>query len=404
MVTAMRKKVVEAAVTRLLDMGQMPTGVAADQPDIEVGLEAKVDQVVQLLTATNENTKVVLLHGMGGIGKTTLARAAFNRLHANNPTLPSCFLCLDPDMSEADIMRKQRQLLLELACVTDVTDVSTAEQGRAKLATKLKGKKVLLVVDNVWDTRLEFLLHKDTVRLLGEGSMVLATSREQGAAGLLACKVTEVEMECLSEVPSVELFCKYAFPGSSPGPISYQIQEALKMCAGLPMALEVLGRHFAACGDIYEFDSSFQVACSTQNAGRLEAERTLFGALQLSWNILEPKEKEALLDIVFFLKGQPWSWVRHHCDPYVLRRLGKLGLVKQQEAGANVASIHDTLSFFCRENTAIGGPHERMAVETSCELRQVRGLFGAEPGGCMGLGMDAWWEGHLFARAEEWLL
>jgi hypothetical protein len=382
--TKMRDKVVEVAVQLLCDMGQMPFRRPVEEPAVKVGLEAKVDQVVQLLTV-QVNNNLVLLHGMGGISKTTLARAVFNRLHGNHPTLPCCFLKLDPDV-EADIVQKQQQLLKDPAHVAEPS-VTDAEDGRAALGEKLKGKRVLVVVDNVWDDALEFLLSKDVMQLLGEGSVVLVTSREQEAARKLD-RVVEVEMDYLSEVESVELFCKHAFPELAPAPSDWvehvkqsrwasQILGVLKMCGRLPMALEVVGRYFAAIPDKAEFYESFQKAYSTQKVDRKEAERTLYGALRQSWGILEPEEQEALLDIILLVRGgsgldrPDWGRLQHHCGSYVLYRLCALGLLKQQEYG--YVELHDTVVFFCSDAAAIGCQPQREVIFSGEESQQVRG-------------------------------
>jgi hypothetical protein len=396
----MRDKVVEGAVQLLCDMGQMLTRSALEEPDIKVGLEAKVGHVVRLLTAEGSNS-MVLLHGMAGIGKTTLARAVFNRLQESNPTLPCCFLGLDPYMKEEDITKQQRQLLTELAHV-EGSPQSKPEGGRDELAQRLMGKRVLLMVDNAWDDVLEFLLPRNFMRLLGEGSMVLVTSREKGAAKEQAW-VVEIEMEYLSPEQSAELFCKYGFPGPALAPRSswmeYVAQSqwtshftaALKVCAGLPMALEVVGRYFAAIADKGEFYSTFQKACSKQKAGRKEAERTLFGALRLSWSILEPDEQDALLDIASMLNGQPWDWVQHHCGSFVLGRLCGLGLVKQQDGErqshqnrrVQLVTVHDTVSTFCSDATAIRRPPRRTWVTRSSQLQQVTApAIGGQVAGC----------------------
>jgi hypothetical protein len=388
--TAMRDKVVEGTVRLLCDMGKMPTRRPLEEPDVKVGMEAKVERVVQLLTKQNN---MVLLHGMGGIGKTTLAKAVFNQLHADHPTVPCCFLSLDPGTTFGNITHKQQQLLKELTHVETGT-LNDAMDGRRMVAEKLAGKTVLFVVDNVWDDRLEFLLPKDFMQLLGAGSMVLVTSREQGAARELQGSIEE-EMECLPDEQSMELFCMYAFPGLAPVPSSWdkhveqpwwasQIKQVLKMCAGLPMALEVVGRYFAACGNKDEFLNGLRKACSKVKAGRLEAERSLFGALGLSWSILELSEKEALLDIALVLKSAPWDWVRHYCGESDLDRLRGLGLVKQQQhvqpeflseysvfTKVQVA-VHDTVAFFCADADAIDGLPQRQPLSTSSKVQHVR--------------------------------
>jgi hypothetical protein len=388
MCTAMRDKAVADTVRLLCDMGQMPTSSKVEEPGIKVSLEAKVARVVQLLTA--QSNGMVLLHGMGGIGKTTLARAVFNQLHASNPTLPCCFLGLDPDTQVDKITKKQKQLLKDLAHIKPDT-LNDVEVGRRMLAEKLRGRRVLLVVDNVWGDRLRFLLPVDIMQLLGGGSMVLVTSREQAAARQQGA--TEEEMECLPKKHAMELFCKYAFPEHATTPSSWeehvsgspwalQISAALDLCAGLPMALEVAGRYFAECKESGELPNSLQKAFRQQMAGRMEKEKSLFGALRLSWQILAPEEQEALLDIALILKGAPWDWVQHHCGASVLGRLCRLGLVKQQHdewayhgeyASAPKAqvAVHDTVSFLCADADEIGGPRQTQALRTSSEVRQA---------------------------------
>jgi hypothetical protein len=120
--------------------------------------------------------------------------------------------------------------------------------------------------------------------------------------------------------------------------------------------------------------------------GRLEAERTLFGALKLSWGLLKPEEQEALLDIAWFMKGQRWAWVQLHCGPSLLQRLCHLGLVQvkvlplyyQDLLGeVEVAVMHDTMFFFCTEASAIGHPLQRLKLHADRSdsygvLEQVR--------------------------------
>jgi hypothetical protein len=386
-VTEMRDQVMSNTVRLLRGMGEMPTMSVLDEPHITVGLDAKVDEIVKLLTrraAVGVETSMVLLHGMGGSGKTTLAKAVFSHLHERDPTLPCCFLSLDPDMKEGDLMQKQQQLLKELACEAGVT-LNTPEHGQQLLARLIAGQKVLLVVDNVWDDRLELLLPNDFMQLLGGGSMVLAASREVGASRQLwPTGAVLLETACLAPEQAIELFCRRAFPGlpislpasswaeyieQSQAQWASQILAVVKMCAGLPMALELAGRHFAACDDKDAFSSRFRQACSEQKASRVHSVRTLFGSMQLSWNVLKPEEQDDLLDVALMLKGQPWDWVQHHCGYGVLGQLCNLGLVKQHE---HISAVHDTVSFFCSDADAIGCLPQRKVVHTSSELLQVR--------------------------------
>jgi hypothetical protein len=391
--TAMRDKVVDGTVRLLCELGQMPTtGAVEETAAVKVGVDAKVEHVVQLLTAGGSNS-VVLLHGMGGIGKTTLARAVFNRLHAMNPTLPCSFLRLDPDMKDGAIMQKQQQLLKHLARAGDAT-LHDPEDGRGQLADRLQRMRVLLVVDNVWGSaRVARLLQKGTVKgLLDSGSMVLLTSREAAAAGpwlgeggAPSSRVSKVEVECLSEEQSLELFCRHAYDGSTRPPDDVdraRVVEAVARCGHLPMAVEVVGLYYAAIDDKLSFFedllASMAYAYRKQDSSIFDGEATLFGALRLSWRVLDLEEQEALLDIAWFLKGQLWDWVQYHCGSPVLRRLCGLGLVKRQDGEwqhgrAQIATVHDTVSFFCQDATAIDRTPQRKVARTGNELQEVRG-------------------------------
>jgi adenylate kinase len=113
----------------------------------------------------------------GGIGKTTIAKGVFNKLHGSSPELLPCsFVQLEFGLSASKMAAMQRQLLRDLASA-DRQEVDTSAAGRTELAASLHKNKVLLVLDNVWDGQLEELLPESILEVLGEGSTVLVTSR-----------------------------------------------------------------------------------------------------------------------------------------------------------------------------------------------------------------------------------
>jgi hypothetical protein len=369
--TAMRDKVVEHTVKLLADMGQLPTDSMEELPKIMVGLEGKVEALVEKLQGAEGRSSMVLLHGMGGIGKTTLARAVFNQLHAGNPALPCCFVQLEPGLQKADIAEKQRQLLKDLAHVNNLM-VHTTAAGRKQLARCLAGKHVLMVVDNVWGVQLESLLPRSMLQDLGAGSMVLVTSRESGAAkGFNGVELAEADF--LSELDAMQLLCQHAYGSSMPPPAEEPlVKGVLARCGGLPMALEVVGSHLRQCRDRQRFFSDLANALADaykhDPAERMDGDRTLFAALGLSWIALDAEQQEALLDITWLLKGQPWEVVEACCGYGVLDRLCRFGLVKQQDLthirGELVVAVHDTIVAFCQDSGegGIGRSPRRVAA------------------------------------------
>jgi hypothetical protein len=343
--------VVDRAAEVLIGLRRMPRNKAMVLPDISVGLTSKVDSTVQLLTSGSSN-QMVLLHGMAGIGKTTLAKAVFNTLHAMDNTVPCHFARLNPEMmSPEDVVDEQRAMLKELAyCVSRVSDIRSAASGRQMLQQELQGKQVLLVVDNAWKQQLHWLLPDNIMGVLGDGSMVLVTSRESWAS-------EEEGESVLSEAESMELFCQHAY-GSSCCPAKDQVAVSaiVARCGGLPLALEVVGRHLAETRDAWKFfrhiDDSLAYVYSHQRACRFERQQTVFEALSVSWDALDEEQRETLLDVVWFLQGQPRPLVESLCDPGVLEQLNRLGLVrwKQAEGGAGkqLVVVHAVLMDFCK--------------------------------------------------------
>jgi hypothetical protein len=375
-------QIVEFTGDVLADMGQYPSSQPLELPDVMVALKAKQLEVVQALTAPGGESRIVLLHGMGGIGKTTLARAVYNELHQRNPTVCSCFLTLDPECKDDPdkLVPKQHELLSALfpnkrSLLKGLSHIYTAEQGRSKIRAELTDVKVLLVVDNVWGRQLEDLLPKDIMEVLGRGSVVLVTSREpaanvtcSAASDGMQCKGlgehwdADVEMEFLSEQQSMELFCWHAF-GSSSIPATEtawekQIEGLVQACAGLPMALEVAGRHLKQQqrGDKRGFwkvvEKELSYAFKSVQAGRKDRYRTLDQVLEVSWNALDDEAQEAMLDIAWFLKGEEWNLVERLFGRGVLTRLEGLGLMKVHPSstggGESVLHVHDAMVDFCK--------------------------------------------------------
>jgi hypothetical protein len=399
--TLLAELVVHDTAKLLEAMNKMPFLKPQETPRIMVGLEGAQEpnsnkvRVMSLLT-DKRNRSMVLLHGMGGIGKTTLAKVVFNELQRGITTTPCCFVRLDPSMKDPDqVVPKQREILKQLAQMENA-GIATAEEGRQLLSGvatggKLEGQKMLLVVDNVWGSQLEWLLPESFMEQLVEGSMVLVTSREVTAAQGFRDRVKEVEMGCLSEEQSLELFCKHAYKCSSPPDGEEEmVRGVVRRCGGLPMAVEVVGRHLAATRVKDTFWDNLEAALPRvfrkERSGRKETESTLFGALMLSWEALDDEEKESLQDIVWFFQGAPWAHLESYCKYGVLECLTSKGLVKRsaqydKRYCCYRVHVHDTIASFCKSVNLPDQPGQRVELSGSSATSLVR-LAIASPNHC----------------------
>jgi hypothetical protein len=347
------RRVVERAAALLAEMGQLPLEKDEAVPRVLVpGCLPKVEEVVKQAMA---DSHMVLLCGMAGIGKTTLAKAVFNREHGKDRTVPCHFARLHSGMREpCDVLPEQAELLKQLAGV-DVTPLDAAS-GRGMIAEQLKGQKVVLVVDNVWGGQLGWLLPDSIMTLLGHGSMVLVTSRDQAAAHSISTVsgVVVEQLGCLSEKHSLELLCWHAYGQSFP-PAAEQdeVDVAIGRCGGLPMAVEVVGRHLRVVDREQFFDSmeeALPFVYRQERAGRLEKQQTVFEAVELSWEQLDDDERQALLDLAWFTGGLEWKLVSCYCEAGVLQRLHSLSLLTLSgPAGPKqTVDVHNVIVDFCK--------------------------------------------------------
>jgi DNA polymerase III delta prime subunit len=366
----MRDKVVERTVEMLQEMGEMPTTSMIDMGRPMVGLDAKVEQVVQLLLTAASNRCMVLLHGMPGVGKTTLAQAVFNELHDQDRTVPCCFLSLTPasfrGLGQEGLQAAQNKLRLQLA---------HCESPGTVLAEELRGKsKVLLVVDNASKGDLKLLLSSRStssfMAALGPGSMVLITSRDRTAVDEVDKGCVKYEVKLLSETDAMELFCRHAYDSSSPpnGEDVEEVKGLVARCDRLPKAVELVGTYLGgfkshdrhnAFGDV---EKTIEVAYGQLKTSLCGGVKTsMFELFQSSWASLGGTEaryggnelaegQEALLDVVWFSKKRCWELMESCCKPGYLNKLEDVGLLRkdvQQEKSLRVA-VHNSVADFCK--------------------------------------------------------
>ncbi|XP_059063965.1 disease resistance protein RPV1-like isoform X2 [Cryptomeria japonica] len=256
-----------------------------------VGLDEILQDFERNAFDSSENIKIVGIVGMGGCGKTTLAKEYYNKTRLS---IYKCsFIHNVRDGSKRDLYNKQKKMLQDLG-FNDAGKVDNVEIGKAILAKRLKSIQVFIILDDVeHQDQLESLLPvKDS---LGQGSVIIVTSRESGV--LTSWGISSIyKMKELNREHAMKLFCWYAF--RQPYPINgfeNLVQNFLKVCKGLPLSLKVLGGLVHGMSEDYWNSQLNKVS-------RILPE-DIKSILKVSFDALDKEEKDVFLDISCFFIG-----------------------------------------------------------------------------------------------------
>ncbi|KAL3726667.1 hypothetical protein ACJRO7_031555 [Eucalyptus globulus] len=144
-------------------------------PNHLVGIQDRVEDVVCLLNEGSPNVCYLVVHGMGGIGKTTLAKAVFNRISSQ---FHGCSFLSDvrEALKDRKVIQLQKQLLSEILNFKPI-EISDSDAGINQIKRRFRNKKVLIILDDLdkWD-QLSKLAEKPD--WFGQGSKIIITTRD----------------------------------------------------------------------------------------------------------------------------------------------------------------------------------------------------------------------------------
>ncbi|CAF1859710.1 hypothetical protein Bca4012_032688 [Brassica carinata] len=235
------------------DEGEMVGKIAADvskklnltlSRDFEgmVGMESHLMKLDSLLCLECDEVKMIGVWGPAGIGKTTIARALFNKLSSN--FLLSCFM----GNLEGGLKRSIRgvddydsKLCLQrefLSKILNQKDMKIRHLGAVK--EWLQDQKVLIVLDGVDDLEQLVVLANEP-NWFGSGSRIIVTTEDKKILKAHGINVI-YNVDFPYEEEALEIFCLSAFKKTSPqAGFEKLAKKAAKICGNLPLGLCVVG-------------------------------------------------------------------------------------------------------------------------------------------------------------------
>ncbi|XP_031378937.1 TMV resistance protein N-like isoform X2 [Punica granatum] len=267
-----------------------------DVNDILVGINHHVEAIKTTLLEVNETgVQIVGIWGMGGIGKTTLAKVVFNQLLDQFES--SCFL---NDIRETSSQHKGLEYL-QSKLVADILnserkDFANTDEGTKQLKYRLRHKKAIILLDEV-DRVDQLKALAGDLAWFGPGSRIIITTREKNVLDLF--QVSDIyELTLLSADQAFELFCKHAFIKGLPTLDFIDLSWDIVSTTGrLPLALEVIGASLSTSSGRKE------IWQGTLKQLKKKPHMKVRDTLKISYDGLDHEQREIFLDIACFFIG-----------------------------------------------------------------------------------------------------
>jgi hypothetical protein len=263
-----------------------------------VGLKETSKELIENINQIGKDVGVLSLVGIGGIGKTTLAKEIY--CHFKDTFEKKSFL-----MDVRESAKKNAILDLQKQLAHDLfrQDVKSMEEFN-KCFDRVKDRKVLIVIDDV-DQNSQFDKLIPDINKLGPGSQVIITSRESNVVNNIMkignCKCSRHDMAELSTPNSRHLFNWHAFHSiDAINGFQELAEKVADACCGLPLALEVIGCFLFDKREEDDIESTWPQTIKTL----LNEHKDIFEKLMISYNRLSLGAKTMFLDIACFMIGQ----------------------------------------------------------------------------------------------------
>ncbi|XP_050291330.1 disease resistance protein Roq1-like isoform X2 [Quercus robur] len=296
-----------------------------------VGIDSHVEEIELLLDTKSNGVRMLGIHGLGGVGKTTIAKAVYNRIFDRFDR--SCFLENVRERSQTTNDKVQLQkTLLNLK-------VDNVPKGIEVIKDRLCHTRLLLILDDVDKSeQIENLLGR--CDWFSSRSRIIITTRDMQVLTTLGKAHQLYEIKELNQREAYELFSLHAFQMNKPREDYLEVAKQIVYYAnGLPLALTIIGSDL--CGKSID---KWKIALDKYKS---IPHKKIQEKLKISYDGLEETEKDIFLHVACFFKGFKKEYVTNileTCNLYPRDGICKLidkCLITVDQIG--ILSMHDLL-------------------------------------------------------------
>ena len=203
-----------------------------------IGRDTLVEYINSWLQDGSHGASVAILYGIGGVGKTAIAKRVYNQNFHKFEGRSFLSNVRERSNESNGVVCLQRKLLSDILSKT-ADEVHDVDEGVIKIKDALCCKRTLIVLDDV-DKRDQFSAIVGMKNWLCQGSKIIVTTRNKG---LIAAddEFVKFKVEPLNNKKSLELFSWHAFGQAYP--VEDFVEDSWRIvhhCNGLPLALRVI--------------------------------------------------------------------------------------------------------------------------------------------------------------------